>query len=174
MSELDLNKPAGVLVKTTCVDFPGRVAGSFFLKGCNIRCPYCYNIGLVLTDSEMPSGIETEPLSRQRCLLERDVVGALPFAVLRGDGIDDGAFREVLHRAVGGHDGGTVGNLEVQGNLRRQREQRPHGEDNVRHGRADLFLPHFRGLVEVLLILCAFYPCTLNVALLARGLVLDA
>lgn len=63
MSELDLNKPAGVLVKTTCVDFPGRVAGSFFLKGCNIRCPYCYNIGLVLTDSEMPAGIETEPLS---------------------------------------------------------------------------------------------------------------
>jgi len=63
MSELDLNKPAGVLVKTTCVDFPGRVAGSFFLKGCNIRCPYCYNIGLVLTDSEMPSGIETEALN---------------------------------------------------------------------------------------------------------------
>ena len=63
MSELDLNKPAGVLVKTTCVDFPGRVAGSFFLKGCNIRCPYCYNIGLVLTDSEMPAGIETEPLN---------------------------------------------------------------------------------------------------------------
>lgn len=63
MSELDLNKPAGVLVKTTCVDFPGRVAGSFFLKGCNIRCPYCYNIGLVLSDSEMPAGIETEPLN---------------------------------------------------------------------------------------------------------------
>ncbi len=58
MSELDLNKPAGVLVKTTCVDFPGRVAGSFFLKGCNIRCPYCYNIGLVLEDSE-----SQEPLS---------------------------------------------------------------------------------------------------------------
>ena len=63
MSELDLNKPAGVLVKTTCVDFPGRVAGSFFLKGCNIRCPYCYNIGLVLTDSEMPAGAQTEPLN---------------------------------------------------------------------------------------------------------------
>ena len=63
MSELDLNKPAGVLVKTTCVDFPGRVAGSFFLKGCNIRCPYCYNIGLVLSDSEIPAGTETEPLN---------------------------------------------------------------------------------------------------------------
>ena len=63
MSELDLNKPAGVLVKTTCVDFPGRVAGSFFLKGCNIRCPYCYNIGLVLSDSEIPARTETEPLN---------------------------------------------------------------------------------------------------------------
>ena len=63
MSELDLNKPAGVLVKTTCVDFPGRVASSFFLKSCNIRCPYCYNIGLVLTDSEMPANVEPEPLS---------------------------------------------------------------------------------------------------------------
>ena len=63
MSELDLNKPAGVLVKTTCVDFPGRVAGSFFLKGCNIRCPYCYNIGLVLSDSEIPAGTQTEPLN---------------------------------------------------------------------------------------------------------------
>lgn len=47
MADLPLNKPAGVLVKTTLVDFPGLVAGSFFLKGCNLRCPYCYNIGLV-------------------------------------------------------------------------------------------------------------------------------
>ena len=63
MQEPDLNKPAGVLVKTTCVDFPGRVAGSFFLKGCNIRCPYCYNIGLVLDDSEIADGTETQPLN---------------------------------------------------------------------------------------------------------------
>lgn len=47
MALLPLNEPAGILVKTTCVDFPGRVAGSFFLKGCNLRCPYCYNIDLV-------------------------------------------------------------------------------------------------------------------------------
>ena len=63
MAELPLDKPAGVLVKTTCVDFPGRVAGSFFLKGCNIRCPYCYNIGLVLSGSEIPAGTATEPLN---------------------------------------------------------------------------------------------------------------
>ena len=48
MATLPLDKPAGVLVKTTCVDFPGIVAGSFFLKGCNLRCPYCYNTGLVI------------------------------------------------------------------------------------------------------------------------------
>lgn len=46
-SILSFDKPAGVLVKTTLVDFPGIVAGSFFLRGCNLRCPYCYNRGLV-------------------------------------------------------------------------------------------------------------------------------
>ncbi|MCR4949175.1 MAG: anaerobic ribonucleoside-triphosphate reductase activating protein [Treponema sp.] len=59
MAELPLDKPAGVLVKTTCVDFPGRLAGSFFLKGCNIRCPYCYNIGLVLEDADNPEPLST-------------------------------------------------------------------------------------------------------------------
>ena len=43
-----LHVKAGVLVKTTLVDFPGRVASSLFLRGCNLRCPYCYNTGLVL------------------------------------------------------------------------------------------------------------------------------
>lgn len=40
------NEPAGVLVKTTLIDFPGLVASSFFLPGCNLSCPYCYNIEL--------------------------------------------------------------------------------------------------------------------------------
>ena len=43
-----LHTKAGVLIKTTLVDFPGRVASSLFLRGCNLRCPYCYNTGLVL------------------------------------------------------------------------------------------------------------------------------
>lgn len=42
-----LTKPAGVLIKTTLVDFPGKVAASYFLRGCNLRCPYCYNAELV-------------------------------------------------------------------------------------------------------------------------------
>lgn len=43
---------AGALFKTTLVDFPGRVACSFFLRGCNMRCPYCYNTGLVLNEDD--------------------------------------------------------------------------------------------------------------------------
>lgn len=49
---LPLDKPVGILVKTTCVDYPGTLAGSFFLKGCNLRCPYCYNTGLVLGNED--------------------------------------------------------------------------------------------------------------------------
>lgn len=45
---LSLEEPAGILVKTTCVDFPGCTASSFFLQGCNLRCPYCYNKKLVI------------------------------------------------------------------------------------------------------------------------------
>ena len=31
------------LVKTTLLDYPGRVAASVFLPGCHLRCPYCQN-----------------------------------------------------------------------------------------------------------------------------------
>ncbi len=55
---LSLDKAAGILVKTTCVDYPGLVAASFFLKGCNLRCPYCYNTGLVLNNEE-PENLST-------------------------------------------------------------------------------------------------------------------
>lgn len=41
------NEGIGILIKTTLVDFPGTVACSFFLRGCNMRCPYCYNAELV-------------------------------------------------------------------------------------------------------------------------------
>lgn len=36
-----------VLVKTTLLDFPGRVAAACFVRGCDLRCPYCYNAPLV-------------------------------------------------------------------------------------------------------------------------------
>jgi pyruvate formate lyase activating enzyme len=38
------------LQKTSLVDYPGRVAAVLFTAGCNFRCPYCQNPGLVAPD----------------------------------------------------------------------------------------------------------------------------
>lgn len=36
------------LQKHTLIDYPGKVAATIFLSGCNFRCPFCYNPDLVL------------------------------------------------------------------------------------------------------------------------------
>jgi pyruvate formate lyase activating enzyme len=36
------------LLKTSLIDYPGRVASVAFLPGCNLRCPYCHNPELAL------------------------------------------------------------------------------------------------------------------------------
>jgi pyruvate formate lyase activating enzyme len=35
------------IVPASLVDFPGHVAVTVFVAGCNLRCPYCHNPGLV-------------------------------------------------------------------------------------------------------------------------------
>ncbi|MBM3257690.1 MAG: anaerobic ribonucleoside-triphosphate reductase activating protein [Candidatus Nealsonbacteria bacterium] len=40
----------GGLQKTTLIDFPGRIAATVFLIGCNFRCPFCYSAELVLPE----------------------------------------------------------------------------------------------------------------------------
>jgi pyruvate formate lyase activating enzyme len=42
------NMIIGGLQKTTLIDFPGKVACTVFLAGCNFRCPWCYSRELVL------------------------------------------------------------------------------------------------------------------------------
>lgn len=37
----------GGFQKVTLLDFPGRVATTVFTVGCNMRCPFCHNPGLV-------------------------------------------------------------------------------------------------------------------------------
>lgn len=34
----------------TLLDYPGKVACTLFTAGCNFRCPFCHNAGLVLPD----------------------------------------------------------------------------------------------------------------------------
>lgn len=49
------------LVKTSLVNFPGRVAAAVFLPGCNLRCPFCHN-GELATASIVsgPKGSDSE------------------------------------------------------------------------------------------------------------------
>lgn len=54
------------LQKTSLVDFPGKVCATIFLGGCNFRCPFCYNIDLVLH----PERVATIPRSEVLAFLE--------------------------------------------------------------------------------------------------------
>jgi pyruvate formate lyase activating enzyme len=56
------------LVKTSIVDYPGKVATVVFVGGCNFRCPYCYNADLVLRPESLPDIAVGEVL---RLLAER-------------------------------------------------------------------------------------------------------
>ncbi len=47
------------LQKVTLLDFPGKVACTIFLAGCNFRCPYCHNASLV-THVDMSDNIPEE------------------------------------------------------------------------------------------------------------------
>ncbi len=38
------------VAKTTLIDYPGKVAATVFLAGCNFRCPWCYSKELVLPE----------------------------------------------------------------------------------------------------------------------------
>ena len=41
--------------KTTFIDYPNKVASLVFTGGCNFRCPFCHNGGLVLNPNRYPT-----------------------------------------------------------------------------------------------------------------------
>ena len=42
------NMVFGGFVKQSLIDYPGKIAAVLFTRGCNFRCGYCHNPGLVL------------------------------------------------------------------------------------------------------------------------------
>jgi len=60
------------LQKMTLLDYPGRVACTVFLQGCNFRCPFCHNSGLLTgeTQEEIPMEAFLTFLSRRQGLLD--------------------------------------------------------------------------------------------------------
>ena len=56
------------LQKLTLLDYPGRIACTVFLPGCNLRCPFCHNASLVLPHGDT-AGMSGEELLA--CLKKR-------------------------------------------------------------------------------------------------------
>ena len=58
--------------KMTLLDFPGRVACTVFTGGCNLRCPFCHNAGLVRTPlaSKNMEAEVLDYLARRRGILD--------------------------------------------------------------------------------------------------------
>ncbi|MFI3257462.1 MAG: anaerobic ribonucleoside-triphosphate reductase activating protein [Spirochaetales bacterium] len=54
----------GTLLKTTLSDYPGNVATAWFLCGCNIRCPYCYNAELVVNTKAPNDAVDLQTVYR--------------------------------------------------------------------------------------------------------------
>jgi len=56
-------------------DFPSRSAAVVFTQGCNFRCPFCHNGGLLaMTDGLIPDAEVLDRLARRRDLLQGVVV----------------------------------------------------------------------------------------------------
>ena len=60
------------LQKTTLLDYPGHVAATVFLGGCNFRCPFCHNADLLGNDAEIQYTYEEllQFLTKRRRLME--------------------------------------------------------------------------------------------------------
>lgn len=59
--------------KTTLLDYPGHLASTIFLGGCNFRCPFCHNSSLVLNPIGHPTIPEEEvfkTLNKRKGVLE--------------------------------------------------------------------------------------------------------
>lgn len=71
----------GGLQKLTLIDFPGRLAATVFLTGCDFRCPFCYSSEIVL-----PEKIKEQPKISQKEFFDflKDRKGMLEGVVVCG------------------------------------------------------------------------------------------
>lgn len=63
--------------KTTFIDYPNKVAALVFTGGCNFRCPFCHNGGLVVNPNQYPTTLpETvfQHLQKRKGIIEGLVI----------------------------------------------------------------------------------------------------
>ena len=93
------------LVKTSLVNFPGRVAAAVFLPGCNLRCPFCHNAELasasVVSGPKIsdPEGTSYVTIEEVYAHLEKrkNVLGGL--AITGGEPIISPALGDLIAKA---------------------------------------------------------------------------
>ncbi len=90
------------LLKTTLVNYPGRVSAAVFLPGCNLRCPYCHNGGLAtasVVSGPKGDGGEYVPIEEAYAHLEKraGLIGAL--AVSGGEPLLSPALAPLIRKA---------------------------------------------------------------------------
>ena len=64
-------------VRSSLIDYPGRIATVLFTGGCNFRCPYCQNAELVLRPESLPEiapGEILQFLTKRRGLIDGVVI----------------------------------------------------------------------------------------------------
>lgn len=60
--------PIKGFIETSLLDWDGKIVSTLYVAGCNFRCPFCHNFGLI----EKPQSYETIPQERiDKFLLER-------------------------------------------------------------------------------------------------------
>lgn len=70
-----INTGIGGFIKTSLVDYPETVSAAIFLSGCNLQCPYCYNIDLAMGNPGVITLNEvTSHLEKRRNVLEGLVI----------------------------------------------------------------------------------------------------
>lgn len=104
--------------KLTLLDYPGHTACTVFTGGCNFRCPFCHNAGLVLAAGEaenIPEETVLAYLEKRRGILDgvvitggepllhRDIPAFLEKVKARGFAVKldtNGSFPELLETLV--------------------------------------------------------------------------
>ncbi|QER42736.1 anaerobic ribonucleoside-triphosphate reductase activating protein [Thermodesulfobacterium sp. TA1] len=66
-------------IGTSLVDYPGRISSVVFTYGCNFRCPFCYNIDLVLPErykklKNLPESWVIEEIKRRKGFIKGVVI----------------------------------------------------------------------------------------------------
>lgn len=80
--------PIAGIQRLSLVDYPGRLCSTIFTAGCNFRCPYCFNVEIVLEPNRLEKISEEEALELLR--------GRRGFI----DGVCIGGGEPTIHRAL--------------------------------------------------------------------------